>query len=390
MGAAVAFPASAASAGTIYNSTATGTAGQITIAGTAIPLVTSSVTATDQASPVRASLGIAPIEKALSGTPLAGVLKAALPTGLDVTVASATANKNGTSSACAGFVAGDCTPSDKPQPITLSLSLADLPGLNVPTGGGASSAPSSPSDSKTSSTKQSGPLSGITKSIEGKSSGSKSTSSKSASTSSPAGSSGSGGSTPTVPLSDFRIVLTVSGPEAACTAGPEGGSGSDFTAYADLAKVGLDIQENGKSVLGGPIGVDAGDLLGQLNKVQLPAQLTQALGGSTLPTGAIGLKINPGSTTGAGSGPVTTATAGEVELSIGQTDVLHLVGAKATCGANKPAATTKKSGEQPLTGIQTDEGRSGFGATALWLGVSGGVALAGTAGGVTFWRRRRS
>lgn len=380
VGAAVAFPASAASAGTIYNSTATGTAPQISIAGTAIPLVTSSVTATDKSSPVRASLGISAIEKALAGTPLGSTLQATLPTGLDVSVAAATANPDGHSAAAAGLVAGDPTAADQPEPITLSLSLADLPGLNVPAPGSSSSTGSKGSSSG------GGLLTPVTKSLGGgKSSGT---------ASSPASSSTSPASSPSpLPLSDFKIVLTVAGPEAACTAGPKGGPGSDFTASADLARVTADIQEGGKSILpSGPVVVDAGQILGQLNKLGLPTQLLKSLNGAGLPTGAIGLTINPGSTTGAGSGPETTATAGELNLSIGSTDLLHFVGAKVSCGANQPVATTKKSGEKPLTGIQTDEGRSGSGETALWIGVTGGVAIlaGGTTGGVAFWRRRRS
>lgn len=357
LSAAAAAPASAAVTGTTYESTASAIAGYVAIGGHVIPVPDNSVTATDGNSPQRAALGIGAIEKALKGTALGSSLQATLPTGLNVVTESASANANGTSSACAGFIAGDCTANDQTQPITLSLSLADLPHATLPsTPKGGASGLSLPA--------------GVNKVLGGSSS---------------AGSVPGAGS-----LADYKIVVTVAGPTAECTAGPAG-SGSGFTAHADLARVTVDIEQGGKSVLpSGPVVADAGQILGKLNNLGLPKQLNKALGGHGLPTGAIQLALNPGSTTGVGTGPETTATAGEVQLGIGGHEVLHLIGAKATCGANNAATTTKTKHETPLTGIQTDEGRSGSAGTALWLGVTGGAALAGTAGGLTIWRRRRS
>lgn len=352
--AAAAVPAGAAMAGTTYNSTASAIAGYVSVAGHVIPIPDNQVHATNGNSPQRAALGIGAIESALRGTPLGRSLKATLPTGLNVVAESASAHANGTSSACATLIGGDCTSNDKPQPITLSLSVADLPG--VP------SAPSLPAVPKT-------PLSGASGLLPG---------------------SAKAGSLPASPgdLASYKIVVTVAGPTVSCTAGPAGGS-SGFGATADLARVTADIQQNGKSVLpsGGPVVVDAGAILGKLNNLGLPKQLNHALGGHGLPSNAIQLAIDPNSTSGVGTGPVTTATAGEVQLAIGGHEILHLIGAKATCGANEAAKT---SGEVPMTGIQTDEGRSGGADMGLWLGVAGGVALAGTGGGLALWRRRRS
>lgn len=381
--AAVAIPASAAgaaAAGTTYNSTATATAGSVSVGGNPVPVPGNTVTATDGSSPQSASLGLSALESALPSNPFGSALRKALPTGANLVTETATAQSDGMSSACAGFLAGDCA-SGKPQPITLSLSLADLPGLSA---GG--SGPNTSSSGSTGSKMQSpiGQLGSKVRSILPGADGS--------TPSTPAAKSPGSPSPGSNPLAGYRIVLTLSGPEAACTAGPPGSSGGNFTATQSLASASLDILNHGKSVLpNGPLKLSGGEVLSQLNQVPLPPQLQNALG--SVPSSPLGLTINPGSTSGAGSGPVTTATAGELALSVNGTQVLDVVGAKATCGPNKkaagtaPAKTTKS--EVPLGGgIQTDEGRSGSGDTALWLGVAGGVALAGTAGGLTLWRRR--
>lgn len=383
--AAVAIPASAAgaaTAGTTYNSTATATAGSVSVGGNPVPVPGNTVTATDGSSPQSASLGLSALESALPSNPFGSALRKALPTGANLVTETATAQSDGMSSACAGFLAGDCA-SGKPQPITLSLSLADLPGLPA---GGAGAGNSSASTHTSPSTKS--PLAGITSSVKQAVAGATGT----GTTSTPAAKSPGSSSPGSDPLAGYRIVLTLSGPEAACTAGPPGSSGGNFTATQSLASASLDILNHGKSVLpNGPVKLSAGEILSQLHQVPLPSQLQKALG--SVPSSPLGLTINPGSTSGAGSGPVTTATAGELALSANGNQVLDVVGAKVACGPNKkaagtaPAKTTKS--EVPLGGgIQTDEGRSGSGDTALWLGVAGGVALAGTAGGLTLWRRR--
>lgn len=386
---AVAVPASAASAGTTYHSTATATAGYVSVGGNQAPVPDNTVTATDGDSPQSASLGLDDLESALPASPLGSSVRMAVPSGANLVTETAAAQSDGMSSACAGFLAGDCA-SGEPQPITISLGLADLPGLNLPSASNSSSG-SSPSGSSSpgSSSSLGSALSGLVPSgllPSGQPAGGSSSSSRSSGSSR----SGSGPN----PLAGYQIVLTLSGPEAACTAGPPGSSGANFTATQSLASASLDILDNGHSVLpSGPVKLSTGDILSQ---IPMPSQLSQLLGGlPSLPASPLNLTVNPGSTSGAGSGPVTTATAGELGLSVNGTQVLSVVGAKATCGPDNAVAgttTTKTSSEVPLGGgIQTDEGRSGSSGTALWLGVAGGAALAaGGAGGLTAWRRRRS
>ncbi|MGH3170348.1 MAG: hypothetical protein ACRDN0_31255 [Trebonia sp.] len=209
-------------------------------------------------------------------------------------------------------------------------------------------------------------------------------------------------------------MLTLSGPEAACTAGPPGSAGGNFTATESLATASVDIENDGKSVLpSGPLQLTGTNILSQVESA-LPAgsplsTLMNLIPASTLAKSPLGVTINPGSTSGVGSGPETTATAGELALTASGTPVLDIAGAKVTCGANQQAATvatapspkptvTATAPETPLGGgIQTDEGmyvpparNSGIG---LWAGLGGvGVALAGGAGGVLLRRRllRRS
>lgn len=395
MGAVVMIPA-AASAGTTYNSTATASAGSVTVGGNNVPFPDNSVTATDQSGPQAASLGVSALESALSShnaAPIASSMKAALPNGADLVSETATAASNGKSTACAGFLlTGDCTMDGKSQPLTLSLSLADLPGLPTPPAGGANQPASSQKSQKSQSPQLlpssdapaplRSPLSKLGGAVPGNNQSQSSTKSQSGSS-----------SAPSTPLSAFTIVVTLTGPQAACTAGPDGSSGANFTATQSLASASLDILQSGKSVLpSGPIALKSGDILSQV-PTSLPAPL------SSLPSASpIDLTINPGSTSGVGSGPSTTATAGELGLSAQGNQVLDLKGAQAKCGPNKAAVAASKppakttSSEKPLGGgIQTDEGHSGSGSDpALWAGVAGAAALGGTASGLTLWRRRRN
>ena len=400
VGAAVAIPASAASAGTTYNSTATATAGFVSIAGNPVPIPNSTVTATDTSGPQSQSVGMSSLTSALPNSPLGSSAKATFPTGANLMTETATASSNGMSTACAGFLSGDCS-HGKPQPITLSLSLADLPGLpplpGVPGTGGSSSSSRSSGSSGSSGNSPLGlptklPVSLPTSlpGLGGSSSSGTSGSGSSASSSSSKSSSSSSSN----PLAGYQLVLTLSGPQAACTAGPPGSSGSNFTATQSLGSGSVDILDNGKSVLpNGPLSLSAGNVLSQLNN-SLPSSLLNVLpkGGLSGAT-PIDLTVNPGSTSGAGSGPVTSATAGELALSLSGNPVLDIIGAKATCGPNTKAALTKPkttSAEKPLGGgIQTDEGRSGPGSGALWPGVAGGASFGALAGGLTLWRRRR-
>lgn len=416
MGAVALIPA-AASAGTTYNSTATATAGSVTIAGNNVPVPNNSVTATNQTGPQAASLGVSALESALGSNagPLVSSMKATLPTGADLLTETATATADGKSTACAGFLlAGDCTATGKAQPLTLSLSVADLPSVQKlpdlsggPSGGPNQSqtTPSKQSPSLLPSSSVPDPLKSAASKLGaavGSTAPGNTSSGKSASTNS------SSSTNPLAVIAPYAIVLKLSGPEATCTAGPSGSAGSNFTATQSLASVSLDIEQNGKSVLpNGPISLHSGDILGQLPSglssapgvQQLANALSQAGGGLDTLTQAspLQLTINPGSTSGAGSGPSTTATAGELGLSVNNMQLLDLKAAQAKCGPNTAVAgatkpTTKTtSSEKPLAGIQTDEGRSGSGSgPALWAGVAGAAVLGGTASGLTLWRRRRN
>lgn len=399
----------AASAGTTYNSTATATAGSVGVGGNNLPIPDNSVTATDKTGPQAAGLGVSALESALSSSnagPFASALKAALPSGANLVDESATAAANGNSTACAGFLVGDCS-NGKPRPITLSLSLADLPGVPV----GSSNHSASTGQSKSSLVPSGLPTSlpslpvslpklGGSSNSSGSSgsSSSSSSSNSSAASNSPAASNSSGASNP---LSPYAIVLTLSGPEAACTAGPPGSAASNFTATQSLASASVDIQKNGKSVLPtGPIALKSGDILNQVPS-SLPPQLTSALKSAGIQSltqaNPLDLTIDPGSTSGVGHGPSTTATAGELGIGANGMQLLDIKGAQAKCGPNNAAGSTKPqtkttSQEKPLGGgIQTDEGRSGSGPDpALWAGVAGAAVLGGGASGLTLWRRRRN
>lgn len=399
LGAAVVLPAAAANASGTYNSTATASAGSVSIAGNPVPVPDNTVTATNGNSPQSAALGLGQLESALASTPLAGSLTKVAPDGANLVTETATASADGKSTACAGFLAGDCA-AGHAHPITISLSLADLPGLKLPSGGNSASSdssksgPSSGSGGSTSGTPVSGLVSGVTKSLPSNLPSLPGTGAGTGAGAGPAGASGSKASPspstdPATALAGYALVLAISGPEAACTAGPAGGPGADFTATQRLAAVTVSVEKDGKVIASST--QLAGPLDNILSKLPMPSQLQNLLGASTLPASPIGLTINPGSTSGAGSGPVTKATAGELALSVNGTPVLKLVGAQATCGPDKQVRTTAKTRtapERPLGGgIQTDEGRSGSGDIALWLGVIGGAALAGGTGGM-LWRRR--
>jgi hypothetical protein len=394
LGAALVIPAASADAGTTYNSTATATAGYVSIAGNQIPVPDNSVTATDSASPRSASLGLSQAESALSGVPALGPalvagLRDATPDGASLVTETATANSAGKSTACAGLLAGNCSASGTPAPITIRLSLGDL--FTLASGNSSTSGSSSGSSSSGSpasilpsglpgSLLPSGLPTGLPTSLLPSLGGS------------------AAGQSP-LPLAGFAVVLAISGPDAACTAGPAGSAGSNFTATENLAAVTVDVQDNGKSVLpGGPRYLSSGELQSQLTRLsQLPARLLSELGAAS-PANPVNVTIDPGSTSGVGSGPQTSATAGRLSLSVGGTQVLDVSGATAVCGLNHAVATTARapaatSSEIPLGGgIQTDEGRYTPPApsdTALWLGLAvGGVALAGSAGGTVLWRRR--
>jgi hypothetical protein len=316
---------------TSYNSSATATTGAISIAGNDTSLLTDD--AVTGSGPEIATLGSARLVPALKSVPalgpvLAASFQAASPASADLLSESATATSDGTSAACAAVLSGDCTANGKPQPIILKLGLSDL---------NAALTAASPSGSRV--------------------------------------------RLPPDPLADYAIVLTISGPEASCAAGPAG-SGR-LSASEDLAKATLDLQDNGKSMLpAGPIALDVGNLFTQLGTTETNSPLAPLLTAlsSALP---LALAVDPGSKSLTGS--ASTATTGQVVLSALGTTVFDVKSASVTCGPNtkvvpaasvhsSPAASSQSystapadsaatpagsvSNEIPLSSIQTDEGRS--------------------------------
>jgi hypothetical protein len=370
MGAAVAVPAFAAGpaaaatsgGGTSYNSVATAMSGRVIVGGQQVPVPNAIITAKTGDSPKAAALGAGQAESALSGVPALGQdvidsMKTANDSGTNVVIEKTVASADGTSSACAGFLSGDCDATGSSVPVQLNLGAADLLTPDV-----VSQLPE--------------PVKSIVIGLE-------------------------------KTLNTYDIVLIVSGPRATCTAGPSGGDGSSFTATQNLATAAVDVRQNGKSVIpGGPISLRSGDVLSQVPASKLTGPLSTILG--VLPNGLLNLTITPGYTAESGKGPQTTGTAGELGLTAEGTRLLYLKGAQAVCGPNEMAAATapapspsstapagagssgSSSPEEPLGGgIQTDEGRSGSNNTPLWLSAAGGgVALTGAAGGTILWRRR--
>jgi hypothetical protein len=426
VGAAVAIPAAGASAAPVtgspaYNSTATAEAGYVSVGGNEV-VPDNIVTATDNASPQNQSLGLSTVESKLSGVPTLGsalisALKASAPNGASLVTVAATADRSGTSTACAGFLAGACTTDGQPVPITIKLGLSDLSALtgvklplSLPGTSSSGSSSSSSGSAASSSSKLPISLPSLPVSLPSLPVSLPILGGKSATpAASPTSKASSGSGPSSIPLTGFALVLTLSGPEAACTAGAPGSAAGNFTASQSLATASVDIENNGKSILpDGPVQLSLGNILSQV-VTKLPANpLSSVLSEfpSALASSPLGVTIDPGSTSGAGKGPETTATAGELDLTAAGTPVLDIAGAKVTCGENQQAATvatapspkpttvTATAPETALSGIQTDEGlyvappRSSD--TGLWTGLgAAGVALAGGAGGVMLRRRLR-
>lgn len=287
-----------------------------------------------------------------SGTSLPGGLGSVVPSGA-LTSTSAHASRSGTSDACSAIASGGCG-AGAAQPLTVDLSLSRIVsvlGVSLPIG------------------------------------------------SLPMG------------LGQDQVVVALTGPGAACAAGPAGGPGSSFTATMTSASGTVGIK-SGNGFLVGPVPIRGSDVLGSLSA---GGALGMVLG--ALPANAVSLKYTPGSTAGAGAGPQSRAAAGELMLGVGGTSAVSLVGGSVSCGANQAApgqtvtssspaappggATTTGSGsltgsgssssssEHALSGIQSDEGRyvPASSDTPLWAGLAaGGAALAG---GLALWRRRR-
>lgn len=328
-------PGAAASPGqasaTTYNSTATATIGDLILGGTSQSLLP--VTATTGNSPKSASIGSAPLISALNGVPvigppLAAAFQAANPSYTDVATERATASAGGTSTACAAVLAADCT--STPNPVVLNVGFNDLSSVlgTLPT-----------------------PL--------------------------PGG------------LSAYDLVLTLHGPQASCSAGPAGSG--QLSANADVAGATAEITQNGTPVAG-PVTLDGGSIWNQLltaaGNTSVLAPALQLLNSNA----PLSLIINPNSTKST-SGSTATATAGELGLASGGTTLLDAKTVSVSCGPNTMAATTSPSpspsspttgtpapspttgapsptGEEPLGGIQTDEGRSSVPAGS-WLALNG-------------------
>lgn len=366
---------------TTYNSTATANAGGAATSGFpgsgVIPL-NGGVTATPANSPQSAHTGIGTLANALQSVPTIGpALAGAFPAG-NLTTESATANSAGFSAACAALLSGDCTTSGTPQPIVVNLSLGTLQTLTGGITGTLASA-------------LLGPLGTLV------------------------------GGSPLSTLSGYGLLITLSGPQASCTAGPAGSPGNNFTASQTPASGSIAVV-NGTQTLAGPFSLTSGTSI--LSAIPSPF-------GPVLQT-ALGPVLGPsnffsgqGTTTGAGSGPVTTATAGVVGVNSGPntSPLFSAGGASVSCGPNDPAPATAaapagNSGapttttpavvgdeatpaalasapapETPLGGgISTDEGRwvpRGQRDMTLWFGlIGGGIALICGASGLTIWRRK--
>jgi hypothetical protein len=310
----------------------------------------STVTATDTNSSQGTSTGTP------SGTPLPGGLGSIVPSQADLVSTKADASPAGTSDACSTVASGGCG-AGTAQPLTVDLSLATI-------------------------LKQFGGSLPI-------------------------------GSLP-VGLGQDSVVLSLTGPAAACTAGPTGGPGNGFTATQTPASGTVDIRNGSSSAIGGARQISGGDVLSGLTTGGMLGTVLQAI-----PANAVTLTYTPGSTSGAGAGPQSKAAAGKLALSVGKTSALSLVGGTVSCGSNQEAPAqnvsssspagqsvpggSTTSGSQPVTGsggssstssekslsgIQSDEGRyvPASSDTPLWAGLAGGGAA--LAGGLLLWRRR--
>lgn len=411
VGATVVIPAGLASAGTTYNSTAAATAGTLTVMNKGVALPEDSVKATDAAPSQSGFAGVNSLNGSIpsSGQQIAQTVENQLPAGDNLSMENATANPDGSSTACAGFLTKDCFTA--PAPVTVNVPLSQIPGVSealslLQSAGGSGAAGSSdsgggPGNGSSPALPKSLPTS-LPKSLPaslpavGKLTGGSAPASSGPAPSS--GSSSSPSSTYTqaaAAASNDTVELTVTGPDVQCTAGPANGT-SGFTATQYPASVEVNILQGTTSLLpGGAVKLHNGGIADQLQGLPGPLQtLLNALQAN--------LSIQNGTISGEGHGPTTTATAGPVGLTVvNNTKALELQGAEATCGPNDAAkgggsttpktTTTSTSGETPLGGgIQTDEGRSGSGPGAgAWAGAAGAGTLGAAGTALVLWRRRR-
>lgn len=327
-----AFAPSAGATSGSYDSVASASVGAVSIAGNAETLA--SATATTGNSPQSDNIGSGKLLSALAAVPnigsaLESAAQAANWGNTDLVTESATATADGHSTACAAILSADCT--TKPMSLVLKLGLKDL----LAALHGAA------------------PLPG-------------------------------GHSALTDPLSAFQVVVTLNGPRASCAVGPEGSG--DTYATDNPAGGTLDLQDNGKSLLpNGPVAISGGDLFAQLSNAMTGSTdpLAPVLGKVVSTLGAkapLSVTFDPNSRKYT-SASKATATAGGLSISTagaaGTMNLLDVAAASATCGPNTetasspapapassspapaaPGTSTATSGETPLSGIQSDEGRS--------------------------------
>ena len=121
----------------------------------------------------------------------------------------------------------------------------------------------------------------------------------------------------------------------------------------------------------GPIALSGGDVFKQLFAAEASSPLAPVLQ-QLENSSPLSVTIDPNSRKYI-SGSKATAIAGELGLSANGTTIFDVTAAKASCGPNTETASTtpapsspapssptgtSTSGEKPLSGIQTDEGRS--------------------------------
>lgn len=291
-GAALGLLAPAANAATAqassadYDSTATAALGGLTVP--VAPDSALSVTAVTKPggsdSPQQAGLGADKVLPTLRSVPgagaaLAAALKAANPGSTQLAEVQATSSHSGTSTACASLLSADCGPGQA-RPLVLRLSLSDLTsGLSAL------------------------PLSSVTRQLPD-------------------------------PLADYSVVVTISGPQATCSAGP---AGSGRLASADsAARATVDLQDKGRSLLpAGAAPVTSGSVLASLLAAAKNSPLNPVL---SAVSAATPLTVTATEGSRSASGSVATATTGQVGLTSGTVRLLNFRSATVSCGANRPAS----------------------------------------------------
>lgn len=322
----------ASSAG--YNSKANAALGTITIAGTTRSLLSASANSANGDQANSDNIGSGQLLSALKNAPapvgpaLAAALQKSNPGHFDLATVAATASTGGTSTGCAAVLAADCTAGGQLRSLVLKLGLSDLTAALAGT-----------------------PLANLVSQLPD-------------------------------PLSAYDVVLTLNGPRASCAVGPAGSA--DVSATDNPAGAVVDIRANGKSILPtGPITLSTGQIFAQLFAAEKNSPLGSLLStlSAKLPLGVI---VNPNSRKYS-AGPKATATADELGLTSSGMTIFDVKLADASCGPNTEAvssapapgssgtspSTGSTSGEKPLSGIQTDEGRSAGATGARWLALTG-------------------